>query len=129
MIRLRFYNGSPTEAVMLGPAPWFRIAGNFIREGPHGAIVGSFLRHHWEVQAKHFLRYDCEGESLVHFEDHGGGASQDFGPFSCFSSADGALYGNNELFAKFVEESQLWHCYPTENYWPIIVIQAAKLVP
>lgn len=72
MIHLRFEGGASGPDVILGPAPWFRIAGNFIRQGPHGSIVGSFRNHYWEVQSKRLIRYFCEDPYQVHFEDAGG---------------------------------------------------------
>jgi hypothetical protein len=37
---------------------------------------------------------------------------------------DGVLYADDELFAKILEESQLWHCYATENFWPALISPA-----
>jgi hypothetical protein len=45
MIQLRFEGASGSDTI-LGLAPWFRIAGNFIRQGPHGAIVGKIWHVH-----------------------------------------------------------------------------------
>ena len=43
MIHLRF-EGVPSEAdLTLGPAPWFRVAGNFVRQGPDGDITALSL--------------------------------------------------------------------------------------
>jgi hypothetical protein len=39
-------------------------------------------------------------------------------------AADGVLYADDELFAKILEESQLWHCYATENFWPALISPA-----
>jgi hypothetical protein len=124
MIQLYFENGSRDNAAKLGPAPWFRIAGNFIRQGPHGAIVGTFRMHHWEVNARHFARYDCEGPVTLHFEDLEGGKTEYFGPFSRIYAQDGVMHAEKELFAKFVEENQVWHAFATETFWPVLVIEA-----
>jgi hypothetical protein len=127
MIKLYFENGAPDHSITLGPAPWFRIAGNFIRQGPHGTIMGTFRLHHWEVNSHLFARYDCEGPVLVHFEDVHGGQTENFGPFSRLFAQDGVLHvGEKELFAKFIEETQMWHVFPVETYWPVMVIEAGK---
>ena len=123
MIQLRFTGMAGSAS--LGPAPWFRIAGNFVRQGPSGLIVGTFREHHWELQSRHFVRYDCSDTVLIHFEDVAGGPTDDYGPFGEFHAADGVMYAANKLFAKFIEETQLWHCYPTENFWPVMVIKSA----
>jgi hypothetical protein len=124
VIELHFDGPGVTPAT-LGPAPWFRVSGNFVRQGPHGFIVGTFRRHHWEVQSRHFARFDCPAPVAVHFEDAAGGPTEEFGPLAQFFSLDGTLRADGGLFAKFVEETQLWHCVPTETYWPVLVIKPA----
>ena len=123
MIKLLFEDGP--HKVELGPAPWFRIAGNFIRQGPHGSISGTFRMHHWEVNGHHFARYDCKTPALVHFEDTQGGHCEDFGPFSFLYAQDGVMHAEKDLFAKFIEETQMWHAFATETFWPILVIKSA----
>jgi hypothetical protein len=125
MIRLIFESSDPGYAITLGPAPLFRVGGNFIRQGPEKSVVARYRNHFWEVQERHFTRYDCLDSASIHFEDIAGDPSESFGPFVRFWVADGALYAERNLFAKFVEESQLWHCYPTDTYWPIMVITQA----
>lgn len=125
MVRLHFDSASLGHSVTLGPAPWFQISGNFIRQGPDATIVATYRRHQWEVQSQHFTRFDCRDRAVIHFEDMGSGASEDFGPFTHFHAADGTIYADDELFAKFMEESQLWHCYPTETFWPVLFFKSA----
>ena len=129
MIQLHFAGLSHVESVTLGPAPWFRIAGNFIRQGPDGGIVATFRKHQWEVQSRYFTRWDSKDRAIIHFEDTAGGATENFGPFARCHASDGVMYADEKLFSKFVEESQLWHCYPTENFWPVIVIKPAPPKP
>ena len=123
MIKLLFEEG--THQATLGPAPWFRIAGNFIRQGPHNTIAGTFRMHHWEVGGHHYSRYDCKDPVTIHFEEILGGKSEEFGPFPTMFSQDGVIHAGDGLFAKFIEETQMWHCFRTENFWPIIVIKSA----
>src|SRR5687768_13201064 len=102
MIRLCLTSTSHPDTVIVGPAPWFRIGGNFMRQGPHGAIAGTYRQHQWEVQARYFTRWDCRERSMVHFEDVAGGPSEDFGPFAEVYAADGVMHVDGKLFAKFV---------------------------
>jgi hypothetical protein len=124
MVRLHFRPFSGPE-IVLGPAPWFRISGNYIRKGPDGAVVGMFTRHQWQVQDRHFIRFDCHEPTLIHLEDTAGAPTQDFGPFGSFQCNDGVMYAEQKLLAKFLEETQLWHFFPTENFWPVLVIKQA----
>lgn len=129
MVHLHFDGRSPSYSLVLGPAPWFRISGNFIRQGPDGTVVATYRHHQWELQGRHFTRWDCKQPSVIHFEDAAGGPTERFGPFQTLYAADGVLYADDELFAKFIEESQLWHCYATENFWPALVFESAATAP
>jgi hypothetical protein len=125
MIRLKFEGGATGPDIVLGPAPWFRVAGNFIRQGPEGEIVGSFRNHVWEVQSRRLVRYFCEETHTVNFEDAAGGRGVQLGPFSKLWVEDGVLHADGVLKAKFIDQVQVWSCYETETYWPILVIEAA----
>ena len=37
---------------------------------------------------------------------------------------DGVLHAEDVLKAKFHEQSQLWHVYHTDTYWPVMVIES-----
>jgi len=126
MIELDFKSGHPDKPATLGPAPWFRIAGNFIRQGPHGNIVGTFRMHHWEVGGHYYARYDCKGPVLVHFEDLEGGKTESFGPFPYLYAQDGVMHVEDNLFAKFIEENQVWHAFAMETFWPVLVIESGS---
>ncbi|BBA32204.1 hypothetical protein sS8_0236 [Methylocaldum marinum] len=121
MISLIFESGAGGLPEQLGPAPWFRVGGNFIHQGPQGNIAATYRNHFWETQGRHFTRYDCNEPVRIAFENAAGEPSEWFGPFAYVSCADGVVYAEDRLFAKFKEESDLWHCYPTNTYWPILV--------
>ena len=124
MITLKFEDGNQSEPVVVGPAPWFRVAGNFVRQGPHGSIVGSFRNHYWEIHSRALIRYFCEESSVVRFEDSLGGVGVRLGPISKLWVEDGVLHADDVLKAKFHEQSQLWHVYHTDTYWPVMVIES-----
>lgn len=125
MITLKFEAGQPSEQpVVLGPAPWFRVAGNFVREGPYGSIVGTFRNHFWEIQSRAFVRYYCEEPHAVYFEDSLGDVGVRLGPFSNLWVEDGVVHGDQAYKAKFHEQTQIWHVYETDNYWPVMVIES-----
>jgi hypothetical protein len=47
------------------------------------------------------------------------------GPFNEFWVSDGAMYTETRLFAKNIEETQLSHCYETDTYWVLLLIEPA----
>jgi hypothetical protein len=124
MIHLKFEVTSSGPFVELGPAPWFRVAGNFIRQGPDGDIVGKFIHHYWEVQGRRYVRYFCEAPIVIHFDDAAGGQGVRLGPFSKLWCEDGVLHADDYLKAKFHEQTQVWNHYDTATYWPVLVIES-----
>src|SRR5581483_10926045 len=109
MIRLKFKGiRGEVDSVIVGPAPGFRVAGNFLRQYPEGTIEWEYKRHQWHVRGGHFSRYDCIDPCCIYFMDAEGGSSQTFGPLDGICVADGTMYSGTKLFAKFTEESLLW---------------------
>ena len=58
----------------------------------------------------------------VYFADFEGTHSEVFGPFEQLHVADGTMYTQEKLFAKFIDETLLWHSFELETYWPSLVI-------
>jgi hypothetical protein len=117
---------SSNQTVTVGPAPWFRVAGNFIRQGPHGAIIGTFRRHVWEIGAENFPIYECNEPHRIRFEDSRGDAGPVLGPFSKLRVDDGTMTADDKkIVAKFIDPSQHWLVYETETYWPVMAIESA----
>jgi hypothetical protein len=126
MIRLIF-GRDPLYRIILGPAGSFRIGGGFIYQGPNR--VARYQRPYWEVQGRNFARFDCFDTTLIYFEDAAGGRSQSFGPFAHFWAVNGSLFTEGKLFAKYMEKTQLWHCYPAATDWPILAIVEPSELP
>jgi hypothetical protein len=130
MISLIFESESLGKSVKLAPAAWFRITGNFISRGPEGAVVATFSQHFWEMQGQqHLTRYVCHDRTVIHFEDALGNASETFGPFHDLAVADGVVYADGQLFARFAEETQLWHGFGTDTYWLSMIIAPPPSIP
>lgn len=122
MIKLQFQALQTHQSVTVGPAPGFRVSGNFIRRLPDEQVVAHYSRHQWHTGSGHFSRYDCEGPCGVYFMDREGARSETFGPFDRLHVADGTMYTSEKLFAKFVDETVLWHSFELETYWPNLVL-------
>jgi hypothetical protein len=124
MVKLKFETLVEAHSVTLGPALGFRVTGNFLRQLPENAVVGEYARHQWHVRDGHFSQYHCLELCRVHFTDAEGTPSPVFGPFSNLRVADGTMYADGHLFAKFIDESLLWHSFELENYWPTLIISS-----
>ena len=122
MVRLKFIGMHAGHSIVLGPAMGFRVAGNFLRELPSNAVLGEYSRHQWHVNEGHFSRYDCIDPTRINFADADGTPSEKFGPFQQMHVADGTMYAGDKLFAKFIDETLLWHSFELECYWPNLII-------
>ena len=125
MITLKFHTMQDAFAERVGPAAAFRVAGNFMRQLPGERVVAEYVRHQWRVNDRYFSRYDCQDPCLLHFTDVEDTATQQFGPFQDLFVADGTVYAGGKLFAKFAEETVLWHSFELETYWQNLVISQA----
>jgi hypothetical protein len=90
---------------------------------PHGKVVSTFHNYTWEAEGRYFTSYDVEGPVVVQFEDALGGQSAVYGPFDSINTTDGVMRVKNELVAKFINETQLWHDIKNDTYWPVLVIK------
>jgi len=122
MVRLQFKGMHAGHTVELGPAEGFRVAGNFLRELPSNRVLAQYSRHQWHVRGGHFSRYDCIDRCCIYFTDAGGTPSEHCGPFTVMHVADGTMYAGDKLFAKFIDETVLWHSFEFESYWPNLII-------
>ncbi len=129
VIRLKFRALQDVHSIIVGPAESFRLAGNFLRQVPENRILGQYVRHQWVLQNEHCSRYDCLDECWIYFTDAEGAASGSFGPFREFHVADGTAYAGDNLFAKFIDETVLWHSFDLESYWPSMIITGSSSRP
>jgi hypothetical protein len=126
MIRLKFQAVQDAHSVVLGPAPGFRAAGNFLRRMPDNAVIGQYIRHQWHVRDRTFSRYDALDPCLIYFADVEGTPSETFGPFEKMHVADGTMYSDDKLFAKFIDESLNWHSFELETFWPNLILTGIR---
>jgi hypothetical protein len=125
LIYLHFRRSAKSDSVQVGPAPWYRVAGNFVRQGPHGAIIGTFRKHVWEVGSETFPSYECDQPYKIRFEDSEGGVGPVLGPFTRLRVDDGTMTVDEaQVVAKFMDPTQLWLCYEADTYWPVMVIES-----
>ena len=129
MIRLKFSGFQDAHALTIGSEPGFRVAGNFLRALPGNSVVGEYMRHQWCVKGQHFSRYDVLDPCIVYFTDVDGAATRTFGPFQSLHTADGTMYADDQLFAKFIDETLLWHSFTLETWWPSLILTTPERPP
>jgi hypothetical protein len=126
VIRLRFNTLQQSSHAALGPAPYFRVEGLLLRQGPDNEIVAAYRQLHWEVNGLHLSSYECRDRARVHFEDEHGRVSEPFGPFDRLHFPNGSCYADDRRFAELVEETACWvRCADGGRQWPAMVISPA----
>jgi len=125
MLYLQLRNILPGRPLVLGPAPWFQISGNEIRQGPHGETVAEYLKNSWFAKGQYFTSMLFRERACVHFEDFSGVPTAPMGPFNDLQVADGLMRSSDGPVATLQSESQLWHCPRMANAWPFMMIKPA----
>jgi hypothetical protein len=126
MIQLRFNSMAGNDPALVGPAPFFRIDGPLLSQGPSREVVGRYFDHHWELGGRFVSSYECVEAVRLHFEGNDGESSRSYGPFQQLRFPNGSCYADRVLFAEYVEEPACWVHRPELIRWPVIVISPAE---
>ena len=124
MVRLQMSPPLVGPHITLGPAPWFRVERNELRQGPTESLVGELQNHQWNVHGRHFAVVEATPGSTLQFAGPTGPASPPYGPYSDVRMADGAVYGDGQVIARFDDETYLWRCALTQKAWPAVVVSS-----
>jgi hypothetical protein len=125
MIRLSFNTLQSISTKTLGPAPYFRIERQYLRQGPYDTVVAEYHQHHWEINGARLSSYECRDRTCVYFEDHGGNVSERSGPFEKLHFPNGSCYADNRRIAEYMEDSQHWLRVADLTQWSALVISLA----
>ena len=125
MIHIRAKPLQSARALLVGPAPFFKVHGPLLRRGPGEEVIGRYLDQHWEFAAQFLSSFECIEPATLHFEDLQGGRSEFFGPFSELHFPNGSCYADSARFAEFIAPEQRWCHIARQLSWPVLVICAA----
>ena len=113
MLSLHFEIEPGESQALIGPAPYFRVAGNRLQVGPADLDIASYREGRWHFPTGSFTSITARTPAQILFETGGGSSAMISGPFAEVRLAQGAIWnGDGELVAKFEEESQSWWAYP-----------------
>ena len=102
MIQLRFNSLAGTDPTTIGPAPFFRVEGSLLQQGPERVVVARYFDYHWEIGNRFVSSYESVAPVLLHFEGVAGTRSDTFGPFQQVRFPNGSCYADRTLFAELV---------------------------
>jgi hypothetical protein len=132
MIRLRFNSLAGTDPATVGPAPYFRVEGSLLQQGPDHDVIGRYFDHHWEMGGRFVSSYECVESVRLHFEGPAGATSDIYGPFQQVRFPNGSCYADRALFAELIETPPAASSSPAGGgqwlhradltRWPVLVI-------
>jgi hypothetical protein len=127
MIRLHFNSLAGTDPVILGPAPYFRIDGPLLQEGPDRTVVGRYSDHHWELDGRYVSSFECAEPVQLQFAHSRGDVSATFGPFQQVRFPNGSCYADRALLAELLEDGHWLHRASRERWSSLVLSPAATL--
>lgn len=114
MLCLHFEVAPGEDYALVGPAPYFRLAGDRLQVGPGDTDIASYRQGKWHYPTGSFVSVTAPSPTQISFT--GGSTSPMIsGPFAQVRFAEGAIWhgdGFSELVAQFDERSQSWRVYP-----------------
>jgi hypothetical protein len=137
MIQLRFNSLAGTDPAILGPAPFFRIEGPLLHQGPDRSVVGRYFDHHWEIRGRFVSSFECVEPAVVRFEGAGGETSGAHGPFQQVRFPNGSCYADRVLLAELVDDRGgavrdphadghgQWLQRADLTRWPVLILSSA----
>jgi hypothetical protein len=129
MIRLRFNSLAGTDPAILGPAPFFRIDGALLQQGPDHTVVGRYFDHHWEFGGRFVSSYECVEAVRLQFMGPNGDTSAIHGPFQQVRFPNGSCYADRSLFGELVQDQGAatghWMHRASLTRWQALVISPA----
>jgi hypothetical protein len=122
MIRIRAKALQAFNPITLGPAPFFRVQGTELLQGPGNDVVARYSPHHWEVDGRFYSSYECTDGAYLQFQDRQGQRSPSLGPFDRVHFPNGACYADEGQVAQLIVESACWRDWSTGARWSAILI-------
>ena len=124
MVRLQMSPALLGSRLTLGPAPWFRVERNELRQGPTESLVGELQDHQWNVRGRRFSMVEANPGTTIQFAGPSGPVMPAYGPYTEVRMADGAFYGDGQLIARFDEETYLWRCTETHKAYAAVLVSS-----
>jgi hypothetical protein len=111
VLSLHFEIEPGEDQALVGPAPYFRVAGNRLKVGPADLDIASYRQGRWHFPTGSFSSITARAPAQITFET--GASPMIAGPFAQVRLAQGAIWNEEgEIVAEFEEESQSWWVYP-----------------
>jgi hypothetical protein len=124
MIVIRMTGGfDPGE--FFGPAPFFELDRETLRQGPDRLVIARHIQHAWRVGRQNYSSWEVEGPLIATFTDtpNPSAGSRTIGPFSHLRVANGFAYGDTCLVAEFTEAVSKWCSRLDSECWPVIELR------
>ncbi|HZU35508.1 MAG TPA: hypothetical protein VFA18_06360 [Gemmataceae bacterium] len=120
------------ESQTVGPAPYFRLEGGSLLQGPHDAEVATFNGGLWTTSKGACITIRATGPVEVRFETEG--KSCEGAPSLCcdIRLVDGSIRHGTQgehLLARLDQATQFWHVYPNHSRCSVAILTDRPWVP
>ena len=115
MVCLHFENSPAEDYASIGPAPYFRLAGNRLQVGPADLDIAFYGQVKWYFPTCSFVSITAPSPTQIAFEAGASNSPMVTGPFDQVRFEQGAIWhgdGLRELVAQFDELSLSWLVFP-----------------
>ncbi len=120
--------GGFSHAASFGPAPFFELDREALRQGPERVLIARHVRHAWVTGRDHFSSFEVKGPVLMIFTDtlKPQAAGRTLGPFMQLRVAGDFAYGDSQPVAEFAETIAQWCGGPDPNCWPLVELRSVE---
>jgi hypothetical protein len=119
--------GGFNQTASFGPAPFFELDRDALRQGPERVVIARHVRHAWVSGRSQFSSLEVQGPVLAIFTDtlKPQGVGRTLGPFMQLRVAGDFAYGDSQPLAEFAETIAQWCARPDPTCWPLIELRSA----
>jgi hypothetical protein len=127
MIKLCLHSTACNTECESGSAPFFKLEGPLLCEGPRSNLVGCLCERSWELGDATGDSLECHERVVVRFVDWDGNSHGDCGPFDGLSLRGNTCYVGDCTLAYYVDQQNCWRRQSDGTDWPRLLILPAAL--
>jgi hypothetical protein len=118
MLRVRFLRTDDKTVQLIGPLPFLRISGGWLRTEAEGSGLAEYRNGFWRVASQDALKLNVSGSGPLLLEADRPEEPVLLGRYAALEFVDGALYSkpDNTLLARFDESAAAWYFYADKRF-------------
>ncbi len=124
MLRLRFLRTDDKAVQLIGPLPFLRISGGWLRTEAEGTGLAEYRNGFWRVASHDALKLNVSGSGPLLLEVDRPEEPVLLGRYTALEFVDGALYSmpDNTLLARFDRSAAAWYFYSEKGFHASLLV-------